>query len=319
MSETYLTTGALTAAVVIAGGIVLYRASCSPPTKKTAKKPTISRIMIYPVKGCRGVERYSAIVTENGLRHDRQYAVIARTGDSGEYVALSQTRYPKLVKVVPKSFDDQGITLSAPVQPYLNHKAQTSGKEYIIDFYGDKIPVIDQGDESSSWFSNYLGTDVRFVKLSSVGDRKTADGKSRPNSFFYRTPLLVMSSESLLDLSQRVGFNVGHSRFRPNIVISDVAHPWAEDTVSGIRAGSLRMRGTEHCERCTIPAVDESTGVVDISKLSAMRKARAGSSMVNLRFPVKADEYYVGTYFEPTIDENNESRIFIGQEVEMYL
>jgi uncharacterized protein YcbX len=274
-------------------------------------------LIVYPVKGCRGVERYSVEVSDNGFKHDREYAVIDANGVASEYKALSQTKYPKLACLVPVSFDSNGITISSPEGSRLIHTRIARGKEYTVDFYGDKIQVIDQGDDASAWFSKYLGANVRFVSLSKSVERKTESGYSRPNSFFYRTPILLVSSESLAALSRQVGSEVSHARFRPNIVISGLSSPWLEDDTVNISIGNLKLTGSEHCERCSIPGVDQNTGHLNASLLAACRRARNGSSMKYKRYPVKDDQWYVGTYFNPSIKSADSTRICIGQNVEL--
>jgi uncharacterized protein YcbX len=307
---------AASAMVVATTGLIVLR-RMKRATQRDPCKPVISHIIIYPVKGCRGVDRYSVEIGSRGMEHDREYAVISKDADSGEYKALSQSKYPKLSCIVPVSFDSTSITLSSPDGGKLIHRSTEAGKEYSIDFFGDRVKVIDQGDDASRWFSKYLATDVRFVKLNPNAERTTSGGERKPNSFFYRTPTLVLSTESLADLSQRVGFAVGHDRFRPNIVISGLEKAWAEDDISRFNIGNLSLTGYEHCERCSIPAVDQATGVLSTSFLAACRRVRSGATMKYKRYPVKDDQWYVGTYFEPSVPARGKTRIYIGQEVKL--
>lgn len=302
------------AVVLATAGFLLYR-RMRISSKNKARTPVISHIIVYPVKGCRGVERYSIEIGPRGMLHDREYAIIARDADSGEYKALSQSKYPKLSCIIPLSFDATSITLSAPEGEILSHNARNTGKEYTVDFFGDQVRVIDQGDEASEWFTKYLGTDVRFVKLNPDVDRTTGNGARKPNSFFYRTPTLIVSTESLADLSKRVGVAVKHDRFRPNIVLSGLETAWAEDNIQSFTLGNLSLTGSEPCERCSIPGVDQSTGVLNTSFLAACRRVRSGATMKSKRYPVKDDQWYVGIYFEPSVSSGEMTRIYVGQEV----
>ena len=284
-------------------------------TPRPTSKPTVSHIIFYPVKGCAGVERYSAVVGENGIKHDREYAVVKWNEETKRFDALSQTKYPKLAVVVPRDVSESGIVLTAPDQSRLAHTLRHEGKEILIHFYGDEIKAVDQGDEASAWFSTYLGTDVRFVRIPQGLDRITQNGDRVANSIFYRTPILLISTESLADLSCKAGFSVGHQRFRSNLIISGLPHAWQEDEVEKFRIGELELETSEPCERCSIPGVDPSTGLLETAKLAAMRRARPGKSMVT-NYPVKPEAYYVGTYFKPCVlGPNKSTRIYIGQEV----
>ncbi|HEX3138106.1 MAG TPA: MOSC domain-containing protein, partial [Casimicrobiaceae bacterium] len=41
---------------------------------------SIAALFVYPVKGCRGIALSSALVTERGLEHDREWMVVDIAG-----------------------------------------------------------------------------------------------------------------------------------------------------------------------------------------------------------------------------------------------
>ncbi len=49
-------------------------------------------------------------------------------------------------------------------------------------------------------------------------------------------------------------------RFRPNVVI-DGCVPYAEDTLTALSGGSVKLRLVKPCTRCAITTVDQATGV----------------------------------------------------------
>ena len=286
-------------------------------------RPVVSHIIFYPIKGCKGIERYSVEVTENGIVHDREYAIVeVDAADPKSCKAMSQAKIPKLSLIVPKSITNDSITVSSPGMSDLIHNAVLKGSKYSIDFFGDQIEAIDQGDQAAEWFSSFLGKKgLRFVKLSAGVSRKDASGKIKQNSLFYATPILLVSKESLEEVSRKVGgVKVSHDRFRPNLVISGVKTPYLEDSMEEVNIGSLRLIGSQICERCSIPGVDQTRGELDIALLGKLRTIRSGKNLHNInpkyKLNVKDNEYYLGVYFEPPSSAGS-IRIFVGQELDI--
>ena len=62
----------------------------------------LSRIIVYPVKGCQGVERKTArLDAAGGLEFDRWFCVVDVAGarfDAGEF--LNQRKFPELVRML---------------------------------------------------------------------------------------------------------------------------------------------------------------------------------------------------------------------------
>ena len=69
---------------------------------------TLSSLIYYPIKACRGFEVDSSHVERMGLAHDRRMMVVT---DEGEF--LTQREYPRLALVTPQR-KDCTLTLSAP-------------------------------------------------------------------------------------------------------------------------------------------------------------------------------------------------------------
>lgn len=291
--------------------------------RNISTRPVVSHIIFYPIKGCKGIERYSVEVTENGIVHDREYAIVeVDAANPKSCKAMSQAKMPKLSLIVPKSITNDSITVSAPGMSDLFHHAVLKGPKYSIDFFGDQIEAIDQGEQAANWFSSCLGkTGLRFVKLSTGMSRKDALGNMKHNSLFYATPILLVSKESLEEVSRKIGgVKVSHDRFRPNLVISGVKTPFLEDSIEELHIGRLRLLGSQICERCSIPGVDQTRGELDIALLGKLRAIRSGRNLHNInpkyQRNVKENEYYLGVYFEPPASAES-IRIFVGQELDI--
>ena len=69
---------------------------------------TLSNIIYYPIKACRGFEVESTCVERMGLEHDRRMMV---TTPEGQF--LTQREYPRLALVAPK-LQNGSLELTAP-------------------------------------------------------------------------------------------------------------------------------------------------------------------------------------------------------------
>ena len=119
---------------------------------------TLSNLIYYPIKACRGFEVESAQVERMGLQHDRRMMV---TTLEGEF--LTQREHPKLALVTP-TLKDGTLELSAPEFDSLQIAIQTTGMSHPVNIWKSKdVPAIDQGEDAAQWFSDWLRTPVRLV------------------------------------------------------------------------------------------------------------------------------------------------------------
>ena len=310
-------------AVVISSGLLAF--SLMKDRRKVIAanpSPTISHVIIYPIKGCKGVERYSSQITADGLAHDRQYCLIIRDSSVFDgWTTLSQVRCPKLatIAVSMASSADQ-LEVSAPGMSSLKIRGTMSGVQHEVKFWDWMIRVVDQGDETSRWFSEYLGLDCRFCRILPGMNRKhIKTGEISQNSLYYGHTLLVMAAESIQSLAAAVGEDIQYDRFRPNIVLKNVEYPFQEDTFASISSGVWTLDGSELCVRCSYPGVDQTTGVLDPSLVGKFRSLRNKDHIkMNPLYEQAAktwkhNDYMVGVYMSARSGTN--SRIFVGQEI----
>ena len=90
---------------------------------------TLSSIIYYPIKACRGFEVESANVVRMGLEHDRRMMVVT---PEGEY--LTQREYPKLALVTP-TLKDGTLTLSAPGFDSIQLSIPTTGFSWLVNIW----------------------------------------------------------------------------------------------------------------------------------------------------------------------------------------
>jgi hypothetical protein len=218
---------------------------------------TVSSLIYYPIKACRGFEVNSANVERMGLQHDRRMMV---TTPAGKF--LTQREFPRLALVIP-TLKDGVLELSAPEFDSLQFNIQTTGTSHPVTIWKSTgVAAIDQGEEAAQWFSDWLGTSVRLVHFADgfkrVVNEKYAVNADDHTGFSDGYPILLASEESLADLNSRLETPVPMNRFRPNIVVKG-CEPFAEDTWNRISVGDVKLAVVKPCARCEVTTIDKVT------------------------------------------------------------
>lgn len=224
----------------------------------------ISRLFIYPIKSCAGVELTEAVLTEAGLDLDRAWMVV---DEKGEFV--SQRELPRMALIRPQ-LKHYEVVLRAPGMLALHLNIDGVEGPARVRVWDDEVAAFDMGDIAAQWFSDFLGKKLRLVRFDPeqqrLSDMKWTQGVAAPNQFSDGFPLLVVGEASLGELNRRLagaGYSpVGMERFRPNIVLAGIdAHD--EDRLDVIRIAAdeeVQLRPVKPCPRCPIPNIDPETG-----------------------------------------------------------
>jgi uncharacterized protein YcbX len=192
----------------------------------------VSRLYVYPVKGCRAVAVDQSTLGPLGLEHDRRFAFVGADGR-----AVTQRDQPLLATVGATL--DEGVLrldfggLTETAVPLDSFKASTS-----VDVWGTQIPA---RGASADPAGDYLGMRVSLVMLDADARRSFADSK----------PVLVTTTSMLSELGVP---GVGMDRFRPNIVLEG-NEPWRE-----LRGGDAVLEYVEPCSRCEVTTIDQASG-----------------------------------------------------------
>ena len=260
---------------------------------------TISSLIYYPIKACRGFEVDTSQVERMGLQYDRRMMIV--TPDGG---FLTQREYPRLALVTPK-LNDGTLELCAPNYDSIQLGIQTSGAPLSVNVWKSKgIQAIDQGEEAADWFSNWLGSEVRLVHIAD-GYKRRVNREYAVNSddhtgFADGYPILLASVEGLQDLNSRLETPVLMNRFRPNIVVKG-CEPFTEDTWNRIRAGDVELAVVKPCARCVVTTIDKNT--LETSKeplktLGRYRKQKLGAIFGQNIIPLAEGTLRVGMSVE---------------------
>jgi len=261
---------------------------------------TVSSLVYYPIKACRGFEVESAQVERMGLQDDRRMMVVTNTGEF-----LTQREHSRLAWVTP-TLQDVTLTLSAPNFDSIHFTIDKTGTTQPVNVWHSKgVQAIDQGDESAQWFSDWLGTSVRLVHIADGIQRKLnpqyAINADDHTGFADGYPILIISEESLHDLNTRLQSPVPMNRFRPNLVVNG-CEPYAEDTWNKIKAGSVELAIVKACARCVVTMIDKDTLTQSKEPLRTLAKYRKRTR---------------GVIFGQNIIPLNGGRLQLGMSVEV--
>jgi len=245
----------------------------------------VTQLIVYPIKGCRGVSLSRAAVTDVGLRMDREYMVV---NAEGRFV--TQRTNSKLALVAPQlppgdaAPADGALSISAPGRPALQvslspRRRRRRAPVQVWEWSGE---ADDEGDEASEWFSDFLGVSCRLVRFAPDARRKTDVTYGTGSTLFTDGfPVLTVSEASLAALNARLPSpGVPMDRFRPNLVVGG-ATPFAEDTWDRFKAGSTVLRGVKPCSRCKVTTIDQETGREGQGQepLRSLSSFRSGSAL----------------------------------------
>ena len=233
---------------------------------------TISSLIYYPIKACRGHEVDISDVTRMGLDSDRRMMVITPEGGF-----LTQREQPRLAIVTP-SIVDNLLTLTTPGMDAISLPIRSTGPTVPVDIWRSSgVHAVDQGSEAAKWFSSHLGTSVRLVHIAD-GTIRTINEKYAINDddhtgFADGYPILLASKESLEDLNSRLDTPVPMNRFRPNVVIRG-CEPFEEDTWDRIHIGAMEMAVVKPCARCVVTTIDKETLIQSKEPLKTLSSYR---------------------------------------------
>lgn len=239
---------------------------------------SVSALIYYPIKACRGIDVEETRVERMGLENDRRMMVVTPEGGF-----LTQRDYPRLALITPAISKDK-LTLSAPGRQDLTVPILKSGPTRSVDIWRSKgVPAVDQGKLAAGWFSDWLEADVQLVHFAEGYIRKInqqyAVTANDHTGFADGYPILLASEESLGDLNTRLEAPVPMNRFRPNLVVRG-CEPFAEDGWSRIKIGPIEMAVVKPCARCVVTTIDKKTlerSKEPLKTLASYRKQAGGA------------------------------------------
>jgi len=127
-------------------------------------------------------------------------------------------------------------------------------------------------------------------------------------------PLLLTSNASLRQLNDWMDprGDIEMARFRPNVVVDDVAEPFEEDRWRRIQIGESEFRFAEICDRCVMTTLDPQTlaGGKEPLRTLAKRRQWDHKTWFGIRLiPVSATLIRVGDKVEVLTRESEASNV----------
>lgn len=226
----------------------------------------VSSIFIYPIKSCRGISVTRAPITSTGFRWDRRWLIVNSNGR-----AYTQRAEPRLalvqVELPAEAFSEDWepanssfLVVRAPGMdvlevPLIEPRKVIDGVS-VWEWSGF---ALDEGDEASKWFSNYLGQPSRLVRFNAASQTRNVDPNYAPG---YKTmfadgyPFMLISEGSMNALNKLLKEPVSINRFRPNILVAG-CEPFDEDLWKEIKINKVTFRGVKLCSRCKVPTINQ--------------------------------------------------------------
>ncbi|RYX97232.1 MAG: MOSC domain-containing protein [Comamonadaceae bacterium] len=245
----------------------------------------VSRLFVYPIKSCAGVEVQEAILTETGLEFDRAWMVVDADGNF-----LTQRELPRMALIRPqlKHFD---MILRAPGMLALHISLNEVEEPATVRLWDEEVKAYDMGAVAAQWFSDFLGVKARLVRFDPDQKRLSSlqwTGEvEAQNQFSDGYPVLLISEESLSGLNAKLEAehlgSVDMLRFRPNLVIgsspaADMLAPHDEDRLEQVEIatpqGLVVFKPVKPCPRCPIPNVHPQTAEVTTTVNDMLQRYR---------------------------------------------
>ena len=232
----------------------------------------ISRLYVYPVKSCAGVEVQQSLLTETGLEFDRAWMIVDGSGDF-----LTQRELPRMALIKPqlKHFE---MVLRAPGMLALHIALDQVEAPVRVRLWNDEVAAYDMGSIAAQWFTDFLGTTARLVRFDPehkrISSLQWTGGIEALNQFNDGYSVLVISEASLDQFNKKLLAQghaaVGMERFRPNIVLGNSMQaakllPHDEDRLELLQIateqGAARLKPVKPCPRCPILNIDPATAL----------------------------------------------------------
>lgn len=258
--------------------------------------PRIANLIVYPVKGLRGIETSQCQVETQGLANDRRWVLI-----DGENTFLSQRTTPRMCLYRPE-FVDGALVVHAP-DGQSTIVPTPSGEPVRVRVWQDECDAVLVSPAVDEWFTRQLGVPCRMAYKPESSVRAANPVYTREGdrvSFADGFPVLVASEESLVDLNSRLEKAIPMNRFRPNVIVEG-CEAFGEDVWLGFRAGGISFRAAKHCVRCQVTTTNQDTAEVGQEPLRTLAVyRREGSGVI------------FGSYFVP----ESPGSLAVGDEIE---
>ena len=230
----------------------------------------VTDIYIYPVKSLKGVRLKEAETGLRGFKYDREWMIT-----DSDYQFLTQREIEAMATITVNIAKDFLLLQSSKGNELKINLNAKRGESVQVSVWRDTCNAYDEGEAASYWLTDELGywqgKTLRLVRFCSDRKRpvpaKYLHGREAESAFSDQFPYLITSWDSLKKLNEGLRENgkqeVTMSRFRPNIVVSDIAsieNKTSLDLTS--QDGNYEFGLRKPCKRCKITTINQDTGEI---------------------------------------------------------
>lgn len=267
-------------ATLTTAGLFGYKYYTWRSTTTWVKVGKVDKLFVYPLKCGKAKDvtygQFNCLGLVSAVYKDRTFMVINEDATS-----VSLKDFPRLV-LVELLFEDGSLKYRAQDMDDLciedKDLLYDENKVIVARMLDIRVQTLHLGQRYDKWVSTFLSgkpTGYRLVyHYSDDSPLRPVRPKYRalyPETFLdtdiptlnYTSPYTIVTWPSIHDVNRRLDFEVGPTRFRPNVVIStDSPEPFQEDGwKKRIRLGDdVILRYNKPCHRCPVTLVDPHTG-----------------------------------------------------------
>ena len=230
----------------------------------------VTDIYIYPVKSLKGVRLKEAETGLRGFKYDREWMIT-----DSDYQFLTQREIEAMATITVNIAKDFLLLQSSKGNELKINLNAKRGESVQVSVWRDTCNAYDEGEAASYWLTDELGywqgKTLRLVRFCSDRKRpvpaKYLHGREAESAFADQFPYLITSWDSLKKLNEGLRENgkqeVTMARFRPNIVVSDIAsieNKTSLDLTS--QDGHYEFGLRKPCKRCKVTTINQDTGEI---------------------------------------------------------
>jgi len=230
----------------------------------------VTDIYIYPVKSLKGVRLKEAETGLRGFKYDREWMIT-----DSDYQFLTQREIEAMATITVSIAKDFLLLQSSKGNELKINLNAKRGESVQVSIWRDTCNAFDEGEAASYWLTDELGywqgKTLRLVRFCSDRKRpvpaKYLHGREAESAFSDQFPYLITSWDSLKKLNEGLRENgkqeVTMARFRPNIVVSDIASIENKTSLNlTSQDGHYEFGLRKPCKRCKITTINQDTGEI---------------------------------------------------------
>jgi len=230
----------------------------------------VTDIYIYPVKSLKGVRLKEAETGLRGFKYDREWMIT-----DSDYQFLTQREIEAMATITVSIAKDFLLLQSSKGNELKINLNAKRGESVQVSIWRDTCNAFDEGEAASYWLTDELGywqgKTLRLVRFCSDRKRpvpaKYLHGREAESAFSDQFPYLITSLDSLKKLNEGLRENgkqeVTMARFRPNIVVSDIASIENKTSLNlTSQDGHYEFGLRKPCKRCKITTINQDTGEI---------------------------------------------------------